>query len=76
MKIPIPIHLPIGTKILRIHRDVFNHRWLLWTGANKDFTEGTTITLHDDGSMRRVYHHPTGYEEVLGTIKRLDFEEV
>ncbi len=45
--------------------------WMVWLNANRDFTCGTYLLLHDDGSIERVTAEPDGGEDIM-TIKKRD----
>ena len=68
-----------GTKLLRIERlprrtilmDWGNEpvegtgAWMVWINANRTFTAGTFVCLHDNGTIDRVTVNPDGTEEVF-----------
>lgn len=56
----IPIQSPIRDLRVELSRD--KTHWMIWQSANKDFTCGTFLALHFDGSMVRVTWHPDGSE--------------
>jgi len=69
-----------NTKLLRIERiasDIHNwphlseSGWMVWLNANRDFTCGTYLLLHDDGSIERVTAEPDGGEDIM-IVKRRD----
>lgn len=37
--------------------------WWLWTAANKDYTLGTRLVLHDNGKVENVTAFEEGYED-------------
>lgn len=70
MKITILIGISPGTKILRIERAYDNNfpdssTWRIWLNANHNFTLGTQLILHNDGSIQNVTQREDGSEEVF-----------
>lgn len=55
MKAKVPIHIPLGTRLMRLERETTDNlgRWKVWL-ATKDFKYGTFLRLYDDGCVERV----------------------
>jgi len=81
----ITVGVQPNTKLLRVERMtprtvpmdwgdeliVGTGSWMVWLNANHDFTLGTYLLLHDDGSIERVTAEPDGGEDIF-TVKQRD----
>ena len=69
MSRPLPQHLTLQSPIRNLRVERAEHSWMIWLSANKDFTLGTFIELHDSGGVHRVTWHPDGSETVFEVIE-------
>ena len=60
-----------------VGREAFDWRggaWMIWINSNIDFTAGTYVLLHDDGTVQRVTVHLDGSEDVFDIKKERDHD--
>lgn len=51
-----------GTRFIRLDRCI--NSWRVWIACNADYTQGTYLSLHDDGAIKRVTLEPDGTEYI------------
>jgi len=56
------IHMPIGTRLLRMDREATS--WILWL-ATRDYLHGTYLQVWDDGHVERVTVRADEGDEVI-----------
>ena len=64
----IPIAIQPGTKLLRLERileEDYKDTWRIWLNANIDFTLGTCLVLHYDGSITNNTQNEDGTETIF-----------
>jgi hypothetical protein len=71
---PLKIGLPGGLRQLRMEKvpddEIYDESfsWIIWLGANADFTLGTFIKLGGNGTVQRITLHPDGTESIFDVI--------